>query len=155
MNPPISSGLKTLFLVHFILALIFGLGYLFIPEEFLGLLAWKVQEPAVYRLLGAALLGFATTDWFCYKAVSWEQVKIVVLMELVWPTLGALVSLFGLLTNAFPPAGWINFVILAGFAIAFYVYYMQHESAAMLPAVKTPAPRAAARKAGRRKRARA
>ncbi len=157
MNKPISSGLKTLFLVHFILGLIFGLLDLLIPETFFGLLNWPIKEPAVYRLAGAAILGFAAGSWFGYKAVTWEQVRIVVLTELVWPVLGALVTLLGLLTGAFPyAAGWINFVILAGFAIAFWIYFNQHEAAAVtVPAPKEPAVKAPARKAARRKRARA
>jgi hypothetical protein len=32
----ISSGLKALFLVHFVVSLEFGLAYLLIPDKFLG-----------------------------------------------------------------------------------------------------------------------
>lgn len=158
MSNKISSGLKTLFLVHFIFGLIFGLLYLLIPETFLGWLSWKVTEPAIYRLVGAAILGFTAGSWFCYKADTWGQVRNVVLMELVWPPLGALVNLWGLLSGQFPAAGWINFVILAGFAIAFYIYYNQHEAAAApapMPAPKAPAPKAPARKVARRRGSRA
>ena len=34
----ISSGLKNLFLVHFIVGLVFGLGYLLIPAKLMGIL---------------------------------------------------------------------------------------------------------------------
>ncbi len=157
MNTKISSGLKTLFLVHFIFGLVFGLLDLLMPKEFFGLLNWQIKDPMPFRLVGAAVLGFAGGSWFCYKASTWEQVKNVVLMELIWPPLGALVSLWALLTNEFPPAGWLNFAILAGFAIAFYIYYNQQEAAAVVkaPAPKVAAPKAVAKKAARRGRARA
>ncbi len=157
MSTKISSGLKTLFLVHFIAGLIFGLLDLLVPETFYGMMAWPIKDPALARLTGAAILGFAAGSWFCYKATNWDQVRIVVLTELVWPPLGALVTLWGLISGEFPVAAWINFVILAGFAIAFYVYYNQHEAAsvpAAAAAAKSPAPKAA-RKVARRRRARA
>ncbi len=158
MNKPISSGLKTLFLVHFILGVIFGLINLLIPEIFLGLVNWPVKDPAVYaflRVSGAAVLGFSIGSWFGYNAVTWEQVRIVVITELVWPVLGALVTLLALVTGAFPASAWIQFVILAGFAVAFWIYYFQHEAASAVAAPKAPAVKAPARKVARRKRARA
>jgi len=156
MNTRISSGLRTLFLVHFIIGLIFGLLVLLIPETFFGFLSWPVKEPAVYRLSGAAVLGFSASSWFCYKAANWDQVRNVVLAELVWAPLGALVNLWGLLSGEFPAAGWINFVILGGFAIAFWIYYNRHAATAeaKVPEPKAPAPKAPARKAARRGRAR-
>ncbi len=159
MGNKIVSGLKTLFLVHFIFGLIFGLLILLIPDTFFGWFGWQVKEPDAYRLVGAAVLGFAGGSWFCYKSSTWEQVRNVVLTELIWPPLGALVNLWALVTGAFAPAAWINFVILAGFAIAFYVYYNQQEAAvtaARMPALpKAPAPKPPARKVARRRRARA
>ncbi len=157
MNKPISSGLRTTFLVHFILGLIFGLLLLLIPETFLGMFSWKVTQPAVYRLVGAAILGFAASSWFGYKAYTWDQVRIVVLAELVWAPVATLVNLWGLIAGDFPPAAWINIVIFGGFAIAFWIFYNQQEAAAAVkaPAPQAPAPKkASARKVARRKRAR-
>ncbi len=159
MNKPISSGLKILFLVHFIIGVISGLINLLIPEVFLGLMNWPVNDPAVYaflRVAGAAVLGFSIGSWFGYKATTWEQVRIVVITELVWPLLGALVTLLALVTGAFPSSAWIQFVILGGFAVAFWIYFLEHEAAATaVPAAKAAPVRAPARKVARRKRARA
>jgi len=161
MNKPISSGLRTTFLVHFILGLIFGLLLLLIPETFLGMFSWKVTQPATYRLVGAAILGFTMSSWFGYKAATWDQVRIVVLAELVWAPLATLVMLWGMISGDFPPTAWINVVIFGGFSIAFWISYNQQEAAAAIkapafnaPAPKAPAPKAPARKAARRKRGR-
>ena len=125
MEKQISPGLKTTFLVHVILGGIFGLIYLLIPEVWGDLINWPIQEPAVYRLIGAATLGFATSSWLAYKETSWEKVKIVTQMEIVWTVLGTLVMLWGLIFAGLPPIGWINAVILAGFAVAFSVFYFR------------------------------
>ncbi|HLE29917.1 MAG TPA: hypothetical protein VI793_17455 [Anaerolineales bacterium] len=123
MDRQVSRGLKTTFLVHFIVGGIFGLIYLLIPEAWGNLVAWPVKEPAIYRLIGAALLGFAASSWLAYRETAWEKVKIVVQMEIVWPILGTLVMLWGLIFAGLPAIGWLNAVILAGFAVAFSVFY--------------------------------
>ena len=121
----LSQGLKTTFLIHFIVALLFGLGFLFIPVVVGNLYGLNVQEPDIYRLLGAAMLGFAVSSWLAYQATDWESVRIVVVMELAWTILGTLVMLYALLMAGFPALGWINAVILAAFAIAFGRFYFQ------------------------------
>jgi hypothetical protein len=123
MEKQISSGLKTTFLVHFIVALIFGLLYLLIPEVWGNLISWPVKDPPVYRLLGAALLGFAVSSWFAYKEAAWEKVRIVVQMEIAWTILGTLVMLWGLIFAGVPVFGWVNAVVLAAFAVAFAYFY--------------------------------
>jgi len=123
MERQLSSGLKMTFLIHFIVGVIFGLIYLLAPEALGRLVGWPVQEVPPYRLIGAAMLGFAASSWLSYKATNWETVKIVVQMEIVWTILGALVMLWGLLFAALPAFGWVNFVILAAFAAAFAAFY--------------------------------
>ena len=121
----ISQGLKTTFLVHFIVALLFGLGFLFMPVLVGSWYGLNVQEPDTYRLLGAAMLGFAVSSWFAYRATDWESVRILVVMELVWTVLGTLVMLYALLLAGFPALGWLNAVILGAFALAFGRFYFQ------------------------------
>lgn len=151
----IASGLKTLFLVHFVVGLFFGLVYLLIPAAWGTLVGWPVTDTTALRLAGAAMIGFAAGSWFAYNASSWDQVKIVVQMELVWPTLGALALLWGLLFEHLPASAWLNFLILAAFAVAFYIYYARQETgmarvvSAAKPVVKAAAkaaPKAAPRK---------
>ena len=119
----ISSGLKTLFLVHLVLGLVFGLAYLFIPGIFMGWLGVTLQDDFAYRTVGAAVLAFSASSWFCYKSPEWERVKIVVQAEIVWTVLVALVGLYALIFAGAPAAFWINVIIMAGFAGAFIYFY--------------------------------
>jgi hypothetical protein len=125
MATQLTKGLKTTFLIHFIVALLFGLGFLLIPNLLGNWYGLKAQDWTGYRLLGGALLGFGMSSWLCYKANSLESIRIVVVMEIVWPTLGALVMLYALLFAGYPALAWINAVIFAAFAIAFGWFYFR------------------------------
>jgi hypothetical protein len=122
----ISSGLKALFLVHFVVGLVFGLLYLFIPVLSMSWFGMAVQDGFPYRIIGAAVLAFTASSWYCYKAAEWEKVKIVVLAEIVWTVLNVLIGLYGLIFAGQPAAEWINVIIMAGFAAAF-IYFYNHK----------------------------
>jgi hypothetical protein len=119
----ISSGLRTLFLVHFVAGLVAGLLYLLIPGIFMGWFGMPVQDELPYRIIGAAVLAFTASSWYCYKAAEWERVKIVVLAEIVWTVLNVLVGLYGLIFAGMPAGEWINVIIMAGFGAAFIYFY--------------------------------
>jgi hypothetical protein len=122
MEKNISSGLKTTFLVHVIVGLIFGLGMLLFPQAW-SALGVSVKEPEMYRLVGAAILGYTASSWWAYKETSWEKVKIVVQMEIVWTILATLVILWGLIFAGLPAVEWVNAIIMACFAAAFSFFY--------------------------------
>jgi hypothetical protein len=123
MEKQIKPGLKYTFLVHFIVALIFGLIYLFIPKIYGDLVGWPVEDTVIYRVLGAALLGYGTSSILAYRETAWEKVIIVVRTEIVWLALGVLAMLWGLLFAGAPAIGWLNTVLLAAFLVAFSVFY--------------------------------
>ncbi len=128
MEKPILPGLRTLFLVHLIIGLIFGLAYLLIPETFAGLFGMSMKDPVYARLLGAAILGFTASSWWAYRETVWEKVKIVVQAEIVWTALGTLAALWGELIGGVAPAGWLNVIILAGLCLAFAYYYSKNSA---------------------------
>jgi xanthosine utilization system XapX-like protein len=123
----ISSGLKTLFLVHFIVGLVFGLANLFIPAMYMGWLGIQVTDQFPWRIIGAAILAFTASSWYCYTAAEWDKVKIVVIAEIVWTSLVVLVGLYGLLFAGQQVGFWINVIIMAGFAAAFAYFYTKKQ----------------------------
>jgi thiamine transporter ThiT len=119
----VSQGLRITFLVHFVVGLIFGLVFLFIPKTYGDLVNWPVQDLMIYRVLGAAMLGFAASSILAYRETNWEKVIIVVRMEIVWTALGTLALLWTLIAGDAPGIAWLNAAILAAFAIAFGLFY--------------------------------
>jgi hypothetical protein len=124
MDKQISKGLKTTFLIHIIVGLIFGLTMLLYPQAWASF-GVQVKEPEMYRLVGAAILGFTASSWWAYKETLWDKVKIIVQTEIVWTSLAALVILYGLLFAGLPAIEWLNFALMAGFAIAFAYFNSQ------------------------------
>ena len=123
MDEQIPYGLKITFLVHFVVAVVFGAGFLLIPEMLTGMLGARAMEPSTFRLVGAAMLAFAASSWLAYRQPVWEKVKIVVQIEIVWTVLGVLATLYGLIFEGLPAADWMNVVILGAFAVAFIFFY--------------------------------
>ncbi len=138
MDRPITSGLKSLFLVHAVVGLLFGLGYLVIPATVAEWFKMPITDEPYLRLIGAAILGFTATSTVAYQAHSWAEVKIVVQGEFVWTGLAAVLSLWFVLDGDWPVAGWIMFGLMALFFLAFGYFYYREERTLTVP---KPAPR--------------
>ncbi|HET6445476.1 MAG TPA: hypothetical protein VFI27_12945 [candidate division Zixibacteria bacterium] len=118
MNTAISRGLKITFLLHGIEGFFTGVILLLIPTIFGDLVNWDMSDVA-YRIVGAAVLGCALSSLLSYYAALWRDVKIVVEAKVAWMSLAAIVILWGLLAGNIPDFGWLFFVVMAAFAIAF------------------------------------
>jgi hypothetical protein len=123
MEKQIPGGLKITFLVHLIVAGVFGVGFLLIPEILTDMLGARTVEPSTFRLVGAALLAFGVSSWLAYRQPIWDKVKIVVQIEIVWTVLGVLATMWGLMFEGLPAADWMNVLILGAFALAFIYFY--------------------------------
>lgn len=122
----ISSGLKNLFLFHLVAGLVFGLSYIFIPNTMMGWFGVTLPDVFPWQIIGAAILGFSASSWYCYKESEWERVRIVVLAELVWTGLVVLVGLYGLFVAGQPAIMWTNVFIMAIFFVSFAYFYKKH-----------------------------
>jgi hypothetical protein len=118
---------KVLFVAHLIVGLLFGLGYILLPNLMISWFGLTRFDPWLLRLVGAAILGYTASSWFGMLQTEYEQVRGIVVAEIVWTVLGALVSLFGLLIGGLPPAVWINVIVLGLFAAAFIVLAIRGE----------------------------
>ena len=84
------------------------------------------QVPQVFRLFGTAILGYATSSFLSYRENSWEKVKIVAQMDSIITILFTIVLVLALTFWDLPSIGWMYFVVMSGFAIAFnYFYFMK------------------------------
>ena len=84
-----SKFLKYTFIIHIVIGFLFGLSFLFIPEQFLSAIGW---EPGIFdpinRVFGAVIVGLTSGSILALLDPDWEKVKILVRIELVWLPLG-------------------------------------------------------------------
>lgn len=127
MEKQISKGLKNLFVIHYMVGGFLGLMYMIIPGTYAKLFQWPMDDKSPYRLIGAALCGFAASSWLSYRNEVWESVEISVKMEIVWCGLGAVVMAYIMFTREYPAIGWLNVAVFAFFAAAFGYFYKREK----------------------------
>jgi hypothetical protein len=134
MQRQILPGLRMTFIAHVIVALIFGLAWLIIPDRFGELFGGPVQEPLAWRVIGAATLAFGASSWWAWHEVEWERVKIIVETEIVWTVLATLIYLYAVLGAGYPASFWLGVILMAAFFVAFGYFYTRQGAAAIQPA---------------------
>lgn len=140
MERPISKSVSITFLVHMIIAAVFGLLLWLIPGRALTFLGWvpaSVQlpnsalsisgqtfvDPTITRMLGAALLALAFSSLLGWRAKVWGQVAALVALEAVF----CILSVIGIVGSSLrmgrplPVIGWVILVIFTIFAIIWVV----------------------------------
>ena len=125
MERKIPSGLGTTFLVHVIVAGVFGLVLLLIPDMYARLTGLPVMDWAmsIARMLGATQIGLSVSSWLACKETSWDRIKIVLQMQVVWSIIGTFAAAYGVIFGGFPAVYWTDVFIMAAFAVAFTVFY--------------------------------
>ena len=130
MKEEISKLLKITFLIHFFVAVIFGLVFTVIVEIYIDLINWPYPDPITGRVLGAVFLGFAVASLLSWRETKWESVKIVVQMEIAWLIIGTAVLFFAIFTEPLLPfIIWVQAAILIVFLVAFTWFYYDQEFA--------------------------
>lgn len=122
MDQRIPSGLKTTFLAHFLVSGIVGLQHLVAPRVWTDLAGMEITITVTWRVIGAALIGFAVSSGLAYREEAWDRVRIVVVMEIVWSIVAALAITWGIAAEGAPPLEWVNVAILGCFAGVFAYY---------------------------------
>ena len=123
MSGELSSLAKYIFLVSFLAQVLFGVLFFFSPETWIAITGWP-NEPSTGRVLGAAIMVLALGALLAYRASSWEQVELYVLMQILWNILGLVAMLWNYFTIALPVAVWLLIGLLALFLVFYlFVYY--------------------------------
>jgi len=127
MTKEISKLLKVVFLVHFVLGIILGVVFLFIPEIYCNLVGLPIIDKGPFRLIGAASLALGSGSFFAYRSKDWEKVKLIVLIELVWLIFANGAMLYWLIFESGPIMGWFIEVMFICFLAMFLYSYFQEE----------------------------
>jgi hypothetical protein len=139
MDKPISGSLRTTFLVHMIIAAIFGAALWLVPGRTLTLVGWVPAtfqlpgtdmtapgtifvNPGITRLLGAALLALAFSSYRGWRARQWGEVAFLVQLEALFCVLALVALLVPIVLSGISILQawiwWVSVVILVGFIIA-------------------------------------
>lgn len=113
-----STALKYTFLVHILVAVLFGLPLLLFPGQFLGLFGWAPVDPLLSRVLGAALLANAWSSFRVLRGSNPTTMAVLLEMEIVFTVLSGIGLLRHLLIASYPPMVWFVFALFVAFAIA-------------------------------------
>src|SRR5438309_11477400 len=100
MHTEVPQGLRTTLLLDFIYALVFGLAGTLAPRLVGDIAGHPVRDVDVNMLMGVASLTFAVGYWYAYRATRWEQISILIAMNIFF----GLVSGIGGLLAYFVPA---------------------------------------------------
>ena len=123
MSGEIPSYAKYIFLFGFIVSLIFGAWFFISPESYSTITGWP-SESAAIRITGSLLLMMSFGAILAFRATSWKDVEIYVLMVIVWSLIGTIAMVWNMLVMTLPLAGWFNTGLTAMFFVLYlYVYY--------------------------------
>lgn len=122
----VPPDLPLIFQAHALIAGLVGAQHLIFPRFWTNLAGMEIDETVTWRLIGAALLALAVASWLAAGEREWARVRIVVILEIVWSTLAAVVITWGILAEGLPPLEWVNVAIVAAFAAAFS--WMHHRA---------------------------
>ncbi|MFX0055576.1 MAG: hypothetical protein ACFFAX_12145 [Promethearchaeota archaeon] len=119
MSGEIPSFAKYVFLLGFIASIVFGVWTFLSPESFSAITEWP-DEPASTRLVGSFLISLSIAALLAYRASSWKDVELYVLIIILWMVLGTISLVWATLVVPLPIIGWA----LAGLLMLFFVLYL-------------------------------
>ena len=119
-----SNGLRTTFLIHALVTLIFGIAFYFVPGIWANLVKWTPFDATMTQLMGAAGLAIGVSSWLGYKAESWKEVRITVQSDIVLTVAGSLIGLYAYFFAGAPLFIWVIIIVMATFG-ALWIYFFR------------------------------
>ncbi|MFC2043073.1 hypothetical protein ACFLUA_02855 [Chloroflexota bacterium] len=123
-------SLNVLFTLNTIVGLLFSLGFIIIPEQFMSLYGAPISPATVYvaRLFGALILGFINILWFARNSSDSEARRAIVTGGSVGWFVGLIWVLAGQISGVVNNLGWINVIIYSFFTLGYgYFQYVKKD----------------------------
>jgi len=120
--------LKHLFIVHSVVALFHGGGFVLAPKPFMSLYGVSLADPEatfVARLFGAALLIYCFVAWFARDAEDSTARRAILLGFFLTGIVGFIVSLLGQLSGVMNALGWLVvglYLVLVGLGNGYFYF---------------------------------
>ncbi|TFG31237.1 hypothetical protein EU527_12960 [Candidatus Thorarchaeota archaeon] len=116
----LTKFLKISFIIDGLVATIYGLILLLLPDMHATLTGFPLEEFAD-RFSGALMLGYGIGNIFAYRGQSWESVELVVIMNISFLIPGIIVGIY-CMAIALIPIGAIFQVGLMAFLLILFLY---------------------------------
>ena len=120
--------LKHLFIVHSVVALFHGGGFVLAPKLFMSLYGISLADSEatfIARLFGAALLIYCFVAWFARDAEDSAARRAIVLGFFLSGIVGFIVSLLGQLSGVMNALGWLVvglYLVIAGGGYGYFYF---------------------------------
>jgi hypothetical protein len=118
--------LNTLLAINAVVAVIFGLGFVLIPETLLSFYGVSLSAAGLYlgRLLGGAFLGYGILSWLVRDG-SGHEMRAIVLALFVSEIIGFVITVFYQLQGVANALGWSTAAIYLLLGAAFGYHYFK------------------------------
>ncbi len=118
-------NLKNLLMINAILAWLFGLAFVLMPADTLGiygLIILPVASILMARLFGGALLGLGTISWFAQSSGDSDARSAILLGFIVADGVGFFIAFMAQLDGVVNNFGWstVAIYLLIGLGFAYY-----------------------------------
>ena len=120
----VTKGLRTWFVIHFILDVIFAIPLILAPVPFVSLFGWHVVNPLFPRLVGAALMGIGVESYLGRNA-GVEAYQGMLNLKIIWSGTAILGILLTMLTFARPWGAWLTLIVFVLFNLLWVYYRLQ------------------------------
>ncbi|MDX1614154.1 MAG: hypothetical protein R3300_07570 [Candidatus Promineifilaceae bacterium] len=116
--------LRTVFAAAAVIAILFGLGLLLIPQQLSDVYGVELSVGGIYfaRLVAAAFLGIGVLSWQVRGAGPSTERQAILLGFFITQTLAVIIGLISQLQAESNALGWSTVIINAFFASAFGYY---------------------------------
>ena len=104
---------KTFLTIAAVLAVLYGLGFVLIPETLNAIYGIPAEPHAtVYtRLFGSALIGLGVIEWFAKDFRDWDAVRAVLIANVPLTVIGGVVVLFAILSGVANAVSWTSVLV--------------------------------------------
>ncbi len=119
MKDQTSKGLRIVLLIYTIYSAIYGLLHVVSPE-LVG-----AKDPAIERVLGAAVLAFTLGALLAYLERAWDKARIAILIQAIWMILYTSFMDWGILVGGIDAMDWPPTIIGLIFAILLTTFYIR------------------------------
>jgi len=120
----VTKGLRSWFVVHFILDVLFAVPLLLFPKETLQFFGWTQIDPLATRLVGAALMGIGMESLIGRNA-SADSFRAMLNLKIIWSLSAVFGITLSMIQGGPPVLGWVFLAIFGSFSILWISYRLR------------------------------